>query len=98
MMFILRSAFWLTVAFMVVRPDVDMRDAASSFSADAMARGSQFVSQQIDAITCDSLQCLGGKALASAALQSPAIVGLPMHGQPTTGSIPMPRPRPDRAG
>ena len=97
-MFLLRSAFWLTIAFLVIRPGVDVGDAAASFSGEAMARGSQFVAAQIDAIECHEIQCLGGKAIAAAALQSPQRAGAPMHALPALSAVPIPRPRPDRAG
>lgn len=97
-MFLLRSAFWLTLAFVVIRPGVDVGDAATTLSSEAMARGSQFVAQQIESIECDSFQCHGGKALATAALQSAQYAGDPMHLLPTPDSVPLPRPRPDRLG
>lgn len=97
-MFLLRSVFWLTLAFLVIRPGVDVGDAAANFSGEAMARGSQFVAAQIDAIECNEIQCLGGKAIAAAALQSTQLAGTPMHALPALNAVPMPRPRPDRAG
>ena len=98
MMFVLRSAFWLTLAFLVIRPGIgaDMSDSAASLSREAMARGSQFVAEQIEAIECTEIQCLGGKALATAALQATPHAGASMHVQPA--QVPLPRPRPDRAG
>lgn len=98
MMFILRSTFWLTAAFLVIRPDVDMRDAAGSMANQAMAQGSQFVAQQIEAIECDSLTCHGGKAVIAAALPPIPPSGTPMHVAPQDDPVPFPRPRPDRAG
>ena len=100
MMFLLRSAFWLTLAFLVIRPGVgaDMSDSAAELSREAMARGSQFVAQQIEAIECTDIQCLGGKALATAALNATPHAGLPMHVEPAPTEVPLPRPRPDRAG
>ena len=99
-MFLLRSAFWLTLAFLVIRPgmEMDMGDAAAGLSREAMARGSQFVAEQIHAIDCNEIHCLGGKALATAALQSTPHAGAPMHALPADISVPFPRPRPDRAG
>ncbi|KKB09022.1 hypothetical protein [Devosia chinhatensis] len=97
-MFLLRSSFWLTVAFLVIRPEADMGATASALSSEAMARGSQFVAEQIEAIECDTITCIGGKALASAAIKTnPAAVD-PMHNLAASGSVPLPRPRPDRAG
>jgi hypothetical protein len=97
-MFLVRSAFWLILAFVVIRPGVDVGDTANALSSEAMARGSQFISAQIDAIECDSLQCFGGKALVSAALQSTPHAGDPMHALPAHNPVPLPRPRPDHAG
>jgi hypothetical protein len=99
-MFLLRSAFWLTLAFLVIRPGIgaDMGNTAATMSQDAMARGSLFVAEQIQAIECSEIQCLGGKALATAALQATPHVGIPMHTAPTQMQVPFPRPRPDRAG
>ena len=97
-MFLLRSVFWLTLAFLVIRPGADVGEAATNFSGEAMARGSQFVAAQIDAIECSEIQCLGGKAVAAAALRSTQLAGAPMHAMPAFNAVPMPRPRPDRAG
>lgn len=97
-MFLLRSVFWLTLAFLVIRPGVDVGDAAANISGEAMARGSQFVAAQIDAIECNEIRCLGGKAMAISALQSTQLAGAPMHASPALNAVPMPRPRPDRAG
>lgn len=99
-MFLIRSAFWLTVAFLVIRPgmDVDVRDTAATASRDAMAYGSQFIAQQIDAIECENFTCIGGKAVASAALKTSPTAADPMHRQAAGISVPLPRPRPDRTG
>ena len=99
MMFLLRSAFWLTAAFLVIRPGVDLRATANDVTSQAMARGSQFVSDQINAIECDSLQCFGGKAVLSAALPPiPPSDPTPMHARSKDIPVPLPRPRPDDAG
>lgn len=100
MMFLLRSAFWLTLAFLVIRPGIgaDMGDSAATMSRDAMANGSQFIAAQIDSIECSDFQCYGGKALVSAALSASPQAGSPMHVQPAPTVVPLPRPRPDHAG
>ena len=97
-----RSVFWLAVAYMVIKPGVDLPDPGA-LSAQAMAAGSQAIAAHIDSIECDSFQCMGGKALAAhtvetIAMQASPSVGLPMHEQPTTKLAPVPRPRPDWAG
>ncbi len=97
-MFLIRSAFWLTIAFLVIRPgaDMDVRDSAATLSGNAMAYGSQFIAEQIEAIECDNFSCIGGKAVASAVLQTSSTAAYPMH-RPAAGiSVPLPRPRPDR--
>ncbi|MBN9335570.1 hypothetical protein [Devosia sp.] len=98
MMFLLRSAFWLTVAFVVIRPDADIGASAESVANQALAHGSQFVAQQIEGIECDSLQCIGGKAIVAAALPTIPPSGTPMHVAPQDNPVPYPRPRPDWAG
>jgi hypothetical protein len=96
MFVVVRSAFWLTVAFMVIKPGFDMAEA-QAMSAEAMAAGQRAVVEQVQAIECDSFQCIGGKAVISAALQASPSVGTPMHESPAKGPAPVPRPRPDWA-
>ena len=96
-MFLLRSAFWLTLAFVLIRPEIDIRDTATTISGEAIAQGSQFISEQLGDIECTDLACHGGKALAVAALQSATVAGDPMQTLPATPVVPLPRPRPDRA-
>jgi hypothetical protein len=88
-MFLLRSAFWLAAAFLVIRPETDMGQAAGVLAQDAMAQGSSFVAQTIEAIECQDFSCHGGKALAVAVLGTQT--------SPPAVSIPLPRVRPDRA-
>jgi hypothetical protein len=98
MMFLLRSVFWLTVAFLVIRPGVDMRDTAEAVAGQALAQGTQFVAQQVQSIECDSIQCFGGKAIVAVALPQIPPVEAAMHVTPKADPVPYPRPRPDRAG
>ena len=99
---VFRSVFWLTVAYMVIKPGVDLPDA-NAMSQQAMAAGSIAIAAQIEAIECDSLQCLGGKAIASHTLSSIALqpsptVDVSMHEPPSGKLAPVPRPRPAWAG
>lgn len=97
-MFILRSAFWLTIAFVVMAPrTVDLGAAADDFSSQAMAAGQQLIASQILSDGCTSVQCIGGKALAAAVLSSSPSVGATMQDSPIT-PVPIPRPRPDWMG
>lgn len=97
-MFILRSAFWLTLAFIVMSPrHVDLGAAAGDLSSRAMAAGQQLIVGQILANDCNSVQCLGGKAIAAAALDPSPSAGATVEDLPTD-PIPFPRPRPDWLG
>jgi hypothetical protein len=97
MFVVVRSVFWLTLAYMVIKPAVDLPDA-SALQAQALAAGTQVVAEQVGNIECDTIQCIGGKAVIAAALQSSPSAGLPMHEMPATSPVPYPRPRLDRAG
>lgn len=94
-MFIVRSAFWLAVAYMLIKPGVDFDPTAAD---RAMAAGQQVIVQQIAAIECDSLQCVGGKAMLAAAIPNPPSIGKPMHVPPMVQDVPYPRPRLHRPG
>ena len=97
-MFILRSAFWLTLAFVVMSPKpVDLGAAAGDFSSQAMAAGQQLIARQILAPDCNSVPCLGGKAVVAAVLSSSPSVGATMQDSPIS-PVPVPRPRPDWLG
>ena len=104
MFVIVRSVFWLTVAYMVIRPGVELPDAgafaaqAATAGTQVVAAGTQVVAAQIGKIECDTIQCLGGKALVAATLPSSPSAGIPMHETPAVSSAPYPRPRPDWAG
>lgn len=95
MRFLLRSAFWLIVAFIVIRPGIDINAAASSLTDGAMKAGQQAIATQIEKTECDTLQCAGGKALLAAALASPdATSAVPVQDIATPTQAPLPRPRP----
>jgi hypothetical protein len=94
-----QSVFWLGLAFVVLKPASDTTDINAA-AAQAMAAGSRVVAEQIQSIECDSLQCLGGKVVASSALNAIPSAGNPMHEKPAVSSapVPLPRPRPDLMG
>lgn len=98
-MFLFRSIFWLTIAYVVIKPGVDFHDAATSLSGQAMAASQQIVAEQVHAIECDTIQCIGGKAVLAAVLPSiPSAGAPPMHDEPVAIVVPYPMPRLDRAG
>jgi hypothetical protein len=101
-MFLLRSAFWLTVAFIVIHPrDVDLGAAASALSDRAMAAGQQVVVDHILGKDCPLLGCAATvssrPAPLTASLVTPS-VGSPMQDSPTSRPAPFPRQRPDWMG
>jgi hypothetical protein len=95
-MFLVRSIFWLTVAFVIIKPGVDLQRTAGEVSSQALAAGQQVIAGGIEAAPCATLTCIGGKAVLSAAIASVPSAGVPMHGSPVP-PVPLPRPRPDRA-
>jgi len=97
-MFLVRSAFWLTVAFLVIKPGVDLERTAQDLSGQALSAGRQVVAEAIAAEACTSLTCIGGKAMLSAAIAEPAPAAGPVAPLAAPDAVPLPRPRPDRAG
>ena len=96
-MFFLRSAFWLTVMFIVIAPrDADFGRDLDQASKAALAVGQKAVVEHV-LEDCSSLECTGGKA-ALAVLAAPKLpsVGAPEADAPIP--VPLPRPRPDRMG
>jgi hypothetical protein len=95
-MFLLRSAFWLTVAFLVLTPRADLSATAGALSSQAMAAGQHVIAEQITSNACTTLQCQGGKAAISAILSSNPSVDSTM--QDSSSAVPFPRPRPHWMG
>ena len=98
-MFLLRSAFWLTIGFILVAPrDADLGEVARSLGTDAMAAGQQLIVGEILKTECSTLQCVGGKAVLTSlvAPSSPSVVA--PASDAANLSVPIPRPRPDRMG
>lgn len=91
MFVVVRSIFWLTAAYLVIKPGVDLPDGGA-MAAQAMAAGTKVVAQQVSSIECTSLECIGGKAIAAAVLQPSPSLAVSGH----SAAPPYPRPRPDR--
>lgn len=98
-MFLLRSAFWLTVMFLIVAPkDQDLGKSVAAASQDALAAGQKAIVAQILASDCSSLECAGGK-VALTVLSSNKLPSIDMPMQDASNTpVPLPRPRPDRMG
>jgi|SRR5688500_12853713 hypothetical protein len=97
-MFIVRSAFWLAVAFVVMAPkDIDFGATATNLSQQAVAAGQQLIAGQIIENDCDSIECLGGKAVIATVLTKVPSIDPSMQDS-SNSPVPFPRPRPDRMG
>jgi hypothetical protein len=85
-MFLVRSAFWLTVAFIVMRPhNVDLGATASAISGQALAAGQQMVTEQILKGDCPMAACTT-PAVAAAIVRSASLVRTAST-EPNTPSI-----------
>jgi len=97
-MFLLRSAFWLTLMFLLIAPkEFDLGKVASDASRQAIDAGRQVVVNQALAVECASVQCAGSQA-AIAILAGDAPTSAEGLKPAAIVTIPMPRPRPDRLG
>jgi hypothetical protein len=95
-MFFLRSAFWLTVMFVIIAPkDADLGRDLDQASREALAMGQKAVVEHV-LKDCPSLECAGGKAALTvlAAPKLPSAEASPEASIP----VPLPRPRPERMG
>lgn len=99
-MFVLRSAFWLTVMFLIIAPkDFDVGKTASEASAQALRASQQAIVSQVLASDCSTLECAGGKAALSVLTAGSKFPSLDTPMQMTSSiPVPLPRPRPDRMG
>ncbi len=98
-MFLLRSAFWLTVMAIIIAPKgTDLGKTAADASAQVLAAGQQAIVAQVLAADCQTLECAGGK-VALTVLAGPKLpsVDTPMQNS-SNPLVPLPRPRPDRMG
>lgn len=100
-MFILRSAFWLTAAFMVIGPTTgnDLGAMTQSAGTQIAEDGKALLADGLTAAQCTSLECELGRAVVIGALKaSPSQSSInPVQDAPLTGPAPVPPPRPDWA-
>jgi hypothetical protein len=92
-MFLLRSAFWLTAAYLVMAPAhaerIDLQGAGRDLADRAVRAGQQALAQQLEDPACRTLHCQGGRAALSALVREPVVS--PMQ-EPQAVPYPMPRP------
>ncbi len=95
-MFFLRSAFWLTVMFVIIAPrSADLGHDLDQASKAAVAMGQKAVVEHV-LKDCPTIECAGGKA-ALAVLSPPALPSVAASPEASI-PVPLPRPRPDRMG
>lgn len=95
MFVIIRSIFWLTVAYLVIKPGIELPDAGA-LASQAMNAGKQVVVEQVSAIECTSIECMASRAMATAVLQPDPPKVAPPQVQIVADAVPYPRPRPIR--
>lgn len=96
-MFLIRSAFWLGLAFVVLQPqDWDLGQRARELGTRALDAGRQVAVEQVRNVDCATMECVGGKAiiLASNHENSPSPQASTMQDSPSLTLAPVPRPRP----
>jgi len=98
-MFLVRSVFWLALAFLVLGPkNIDFGRAAGDLSSQAMAGGQKAVVRAVLEPECAELECVAGKAAIAAVLPPARPAAAPTTPAPSQARVPLPRPRPDRQG
>ena len=98
-MFLVRSAFWLSAAFIVMAPTVgmDVGEAARSTGEQLVSRGAQAATETLLPGDCGTIECAVGRAVIGQAAgftdatRAPEV--LPTPSQPAA----FPPPRPDWA-
>lgn len=108
MRFVLKSVFWLGLAFLTIHPNganpvanlgADLNAAAQTVSTRAVAAGQDLMVQAIQTRGCTGGTCSAGNMAVAAlhTLTSPSGVP-PMQDSPEPGPVPFPRLRPIGAG
>ncbi|RDE10497.1 hypothetical protein [Pelagibacterium lacus] len=94
-MFLVRSAFWLTGAFLLMAPSagMDLGQSARATGADLTRQGTSAVIGQIEAQDCASLECSIGRQLVIGALTTP-VAPQPALAEPPSPALAFPPPRP----
>lgn len=100
-MFLVRSAFWLTIGFMIVAPTVgaDLGAVAGQTASQMVSEGQQALTDGVRGIECESVECVIGRAMVVGAIETNAVQSSlsPMQDKPSAGPVPVPPRRPDWA-
>jgi hypothetical protein len=95
-MFLVRSAFWLTVAFLTIHPQtLDVGAAATALSNQAVDAGKRVVVAEVLGADCTGLRCAlpAAPAVVPARIAAPAVAATARL-SPSQSPAPYPRPRP----
>ena len=103
-MFLIRSAFWLSAAFIVMAPTVgmDVGESARSTGGQLVSQGAQAATQVLLPESCETLECMVGRSVLTQIAEAPA----PAPVSPQAAEAPealvsaaaaFPPPRPDWA-
>jgi hypothetical protein len=100
-MFLLRSAFWLGIAYLVMVPHggvAEIERQAGAIAGDAVAMGTRALVERVIDAPCRGLECPNGQALLTTALAAartaPAALLPVAIVQDNAPDIPYPKPRP----
>jgi len=69
-MVLIRSTFWLVMAFMIIGPRVDINASLSNLSTNASQGTQNIIGQQTDISTCKTIDCVGTKIVLAAGVQA----------------------------
>jgi hypothetical protein len=99
-MFLVRSAFWLTIAFIAIHPsNIDFGATARAAADQAVTAGQHLVVAEILKNDCSLSPCGQAVRPVAIAASTPApSVDLTMQDSSAISPAPFPRPRPDWMG
>jgi len=69
-MVLIRSTFWLVLAFMIIGPRVDINASLANLSTNASEGAQSLINQQTNFTTCKTIDCVGTKIVLAAGVQA----------------------------
>ena len=99
-MFLIKSTFWLGLAFVVIQPqNFDFNEKKQVISSVALEESKKLLVSQIKTTNCQTLQCSSAKILLLASTNDRTPTNaLPMQEAHSQLNAPIPQPRLKRAG
>jgi len=80
-MVLIRSVFWLTAAYFVIGPNVNISDSVNDFSTQALQGTQRMVVDQVNNVNCKTLECVGAKFAIATGLNSALNAPAPRRAQ-----------------